>query len=108
MILGAGPYGLAAGAHLRSVPALDLRVFGEPMEFWKSHMPEGMFLRSPWEASHIPDPRTAPTMEVYPNELSPQINAGSSRSLCRIGVLVSTVQEKLEWQSFKFLQLLGK
>jgi cation diffusion facilitator CzcD-associated flavoprotein CzcO len=74
VILGAGPYGLAAGAHLRSIPGFDLRVFGEPMEFWKSHMREGMFLRSPWEASHILDPRTALTMEVYPSELGAQIS----------------------------------
>ena len=58
-ILGAGPYGLAAGAHLRNIKGLDVRVFGEPMDFWKSHMPEGMFLRSPWAASHISDPQTS-------------------------------------------------
>jgi FAD-dependent urate hydroxylase len=52
-ILGAGPYGLGAGAHLRRLGELQIRVFGEPMEFWHSHMPEGMLLRSPWDASHI-------------------------------------------------------
>ena len=57
VILGAGPYGLAAGAHLRNIQGLDVRVFGEPMEFWKAHMPEGMLLRSPWAASHISDPQ---------------------------------------------------
>jgi hypothetical protein len=25
---------LAASAHLQSVPGLEIRVFGEPMEFW--------------------------------------------------------------------------
>lgn len=53
VIVGAGPYGIGAGARLRELPGLDVRVFGEPMEFWNSHMPEGMLLRSPWDASHI-------------------------------------------------------
>src|ERR1700690_1447090 len=52
-IVGAGPYGIGAGARLRELAGLDVRVFGEPMEFWSSHMPEGMLLRSPWDASHI-------------------------------------------------------
>jgi cation diffusion facilitator CzcD-associated flavoprotein CzcO len=52
-IVGAGPYGIGAGARLRELAGLDVRVFGEPMEFWNSHMPEGMLLRSPWDASHI-------------------------------------------------------
>ena len=30
-ILGAGPYGLAAGAHLGKIKGLELRIFGEPM-----------------------------------------------------------------------------
>lgn len=64
-ILGAGPYGLAAAAHLRQIPGLDLRIFGEPMDFWSSHMPEGMLLRSPWPASHISDPQAALTMDAF-------------------------------------------
>jgi hypothetical protein len=64
-ILGAGPYGLAAGAHLRQIRGLEVRAFGEPMEFWNSHMPEGMFLRSPWSASHISDPQTALTLDAF-------------------------------------------
>lgn len=39
-ILGAGPYGLAA--HQRQIKGLELRVFGEPMDLRKSHMPEVM------------------------------------------------------------------
>jgi cation diffusion facilitator CzcD-associated flavoprotein CzcO len=73
VILGAGPYGLAAAAHLRKIPGLDVRVFGEPMEFWKSHMPEGMLLRSPWPASHISDPQTALTMDAFGQQLGIQI-----------------------------------
>jgi cation diffusion facilitator CzcD-associated flavoprotein CzcO len=55
-VLGAGPYGLAAGAHLNAIKGLDVRVFGEPMEFWKSYMPAGMFLRSTNSTSNISDP----------------------------------------------------
>lgn len=64
-ILGAGPYGLAAGAHLRSIRGIEVKVFGEPMEFWKSQMPEGMFLRSPWSASHISDPANALSLDSF-------------------------------------------
>lgn len=72
-ILGAGPYALAAGAHLRQIKGLELRVFGEPMEFWSSNMPEGMFLRSPWQASHISDPQTALTMDAFSATLDSRI-----------------------------------
>ncbi len=54
-IVGAGPYGLAAAAHLRAVN-VSVRVFGEAMSFWRRHMPSGMKLRSPWIATHIADP----------------------------------------------------
>src|SRR5258708_5118165 len=65
VVVGAGPDGLEAGAHLGGIKGLDVRVFGEPMEFWKSYMPTGMFLRSPWSASHISDPEKALTMDGF-------------------------------------------
>ena len=40
VIIGAGPYGLSAAAHLRSA-GLDVRVFGRPMQFWAEKMPAG-------------------------------------------------------------------
>lgn len=64
-ILGAGPYGLAAAAHLRRIKGLDVRVFGEPMSFWERHMPTGMILRSNWTATHIADPDRSLTLEAY-------------------------------------------
>jgi cation diffusion facilitator CzcD-associated flavoprotein CzcO len=73
VILGAGPYGLAAAAHLRQIEGLEVRIFGEPMEFWKCHMPEGMLLRSPWPASHISDPAAALTMDAFRGASSRQI-----------------------------------
>lgn len=64
IVVGAGPYGLAASAHLASAGA-DIRVFGSPMSFWTEQMPKGMLLRSPWGASHISDPRRALTLDAF-------------------------------------------
>ncbi len=74
-ILGAGPYGLAAGAHLHQVAGLDVQVFGDPMEFWKAQMPAGMFLRSPWSASQISDPASQFTLGNYRTRLGREIPA---------------------------------
>lgn len=65
VIIGAGPYGLAAAAHLRTVKGLEFRVFGEPMSFWDQNMPVGMFLRSNWTATQIADPDDQLTLEAY-------------------------------------------
>jgi FAD-dependent urate hydroxylase len=54
IVIGAGPYGLAAAAHLVE-RGIATRMFGEPMSFWRHNMPQGMKLRSPWGATHIPD-----------------------------------------------------
>lgn len=64
-VLGAGPYGLSAANHLRTIQGLNVRVFGKPMSFWQFNMPEGMFLRSGWEATHIADPNRALTLEAF-------------------------------------------
>ncbi len=63
-VIGAGPYGLSAGAHLKA-KGFRVRVFGEPMEFWAEKMPEGMLLRSPRIASNISDPDSAFTLDAY-------------------------------------------
>jgi cation diffusion facilitator CzcD-associated flavoprotein CzcO len=65
VIIGAGPYGLAAAAHLRTIKGLEFRVFGQPMSFWDRNMPAGMFLRSNWTATQIADPDSALTLEAY-------------------------------------------
>jgi FAD-dependent urate hydroxylase len=54
VVIGAGPYGLAATAHLRRA-GIDATNFGPPMSFWQT-MPRGMFLRSNWEASNMVEP----------------------------------------------------
>ncbi len=67
MIVGAGPYGLAAAAHLRALDGVDVRIFGDPMSFWH-WMPRGMLLRSRWEASHIAYPSGPLTLDAYKAE----------------------------------------
>jgi FAD-dependent urate hydroxylase len=71
-IVGAGPYGLAVGAHLRA-GGLDVRIFGKPMDFWASQMPKGMLLRSPRTGSHISDPTHAWSLEGYERAHNRQI-----------------------------------
>ena len=63
-LIGAGPYGLSAAAHLKA-SGFGVRLFGEPMDFWASKMPQGMLLRSPRVASSISDPNLRLTLEAY-------------------------------------------
>ncbi|MEI5135139.1 FAD-dependent oxidoreductase [Streptomyces libani] len=51
-VIGAGPYGLSAAAHLRAY-GLPVRVFGQPMVSWRTRMPAGMQLTSTPAASSI-------------------------------------------------------
>ena len=45
LIIGAGPFGLAMAAHARDL-GIDHLISGRSMDSWRSHMPEGMLLRS--------------------------------------------------------------
>ena len=73
VIIGAGPYGLSAAAHLRSA-GVDVRVFGRPMQFWAEKMPAGMLLRSPRVASNLSAPSPSGMLEAYEAtaEISPK------------------------------------
>ena len=62
-ILGAGPYGLAAAAHLRQA-GVKVRVLGDPMSFWRG-MPAGMLLRSNWSATCISDFQGPLTLDAF-------------------------------------------
>jgi thioredoxin reductase len=53
VVIGAGPYGLASAAHLKS-KGIQTHVFGKPMEFWQN-MPSVMYLKSSWSALNISD-----------------------------------------------------
>src|SRR5260370_20158617 len=63
-VVGAGPYGFSLGAHL-SAAMIETRVFGDPMSYWRDHMPAGMKLRSPWEANHIVHPDNLLSLDDY-------------------------------------------
>jgi thioredoxin reductase len=45
LVIGAGPYGLAAAACAKRA-GIEQLVVGKPMAFWRESMPVGMFLRS--------------------------------------------------------------
>lgn len=62
-VIGAGPYGLAATAHLRRA-GVDVRVLGDPMSFWGG-MPTGMLLRSNWTATCIADFRGPLSLDAF-------------------------------------------
>ena len=66
-IVGAGPYGLAAAAHLRAAD-VPIRIFGDPLSFWRGNMPAGMKLRSPWVATHIAAPDGRYLLDDYYRE----------------------------------------
>ena len=53
LVIGAGPYGLAAAKAARD-QGLSTRIVGRHMAFWREHMPAGMFLRSgpDWHLDH--------------------------------------------------------
>ena len=62
LILGAGPFGLALAAFARHL-GIDHLVVGRPMDFWKTHMPAGMILRSACDW-HL-DPLEQHTIESF-------------------------------------------
>ena len=63
-IVGAGPYGLSLAAYLgtQQVPFL---IFGEPMQFWRAHMPKGMQLKSDGFASNLYEPSGSFTLKHF-------------------------------------------
>jgi thioredoxin reductase len=69
VIIGAGPYGLSIAAHL-SKSNLNFRIFGAPMQSWRSHMPKGMLLKSEGFASSLYDPDSCFTLRHYCEEMN--------------------------------------
>jgi FAD-dependent urate hydroxylase len=64
VVIGAGPYGLSAAAHLRSA-GIKPYVIGRAMSFWKDNMPGKMLLRSKGEASNIHAPEKHLSIEGF-------------------------------------------
>ena len=63
-IVGAGPYGLSLGAHLRAA-GVGFRQFGLPMRLWRESMPAGKFLKSQGFASNLSSPDGKHTLEAF-------------------------------------------
>lgn len=63
-VIGAGPFGLSAAAHLRA-RGIPVRVFGDPMVSWRDHMPAGMLLKSTPAASNLDAPQRGHTLVDY-------------------------------------------
>jgi lysine/ornithine N-monooxygenase len=49
-VVGAGPFGMSIAA---SLPGRAVRVFGKPMETWRTRMPPDMLLRSAWQETSL-------------------------------------------------------
>lgn len=67
VIIGAGPYGLSIAAHLHAL-GVPFRIFGEPMQSWREHMPRGMLLKSEGFASSLADSDDSFTLGRYCEE----------------------------------------
>jgi thioredoxin reductase len=63
-VVGAGPYGLSAAAHLRA-RGLNVRIIGNPMQSWRKKMPKDMLLKSAGFASNLSDPNQTFTLRDF-------------------------------------------
>jgi hypothetical protein len=63
-VIGAGPYGLSAAAHLKA-HGVAVRVFGTPLSAWTDTMPAGMVLKSTPAASTISAPAPGHTLRDF-------------------------------------------
>ena len=64
VVIGAGPYGLSAAAHLKA-RGVAVRIFGTPMSSWSGTMPRGMVLKSTPDASTISAPGQGHTLQDF-------------------------------------------
>jgi lysine/ornithine N-monooxygenase len=61
-VIGAGPFGLSVAAHLNDRP---VRVFGAPMQTWRTRMPPDMRLRSDWDKTSLSAPGDRGSIDVW-------------------------------------------
>jgi cation diffusion facilitator CzcD-associated flavoprotein CzcO len=66
-VIGAGPFGVSTAAYLRSC-GVEFRIFGSPMNRWRTQMPAGMFLKSDGSASDLADPIGRYTLQQFCEE----------------------------------------
>jgi cation diffusion facilitator CzcD-associated flavoprotein CzcO len=60
-VIGAGPFGLSVAAHLGD----RARVFGTPMQTWRTRMPPDMLMRSAWEETSLSAAGGAGTIDEW-------------------------------------------
>ena len=60
-VVGAGPFGLSVAAHLGE----RARVFGAPLETWRTRMPPDMLLRSAWDETSLSAPQGRGTIDEW-------------------------------------------
>lgn len=77
-IIGAGPYGLTAAAHLLAA-GVDTRIFGDVMSFWRS-MPDGMLLRSSRQAISLSDPSRNLSLDDFEQTLPRPLSTPVART----------------------------
>lgn len=80
IIIGAGPYGLAAAAQAKHA-GLDYLLIGEPMSFWRTSMPSFMVVRSPFVASSIYSPQPGLSLDDFYRETGRTANKREKISL---------------------------
>jgi NADPH-dependent 2,4-dienoyl-CoA reductase/sulfur reductase-like enzyme len=61
-VVGAGPFGLSVAAHLAD---RRVRVFGSPMQTWRTRMPPDMRLRSDWEETSLSAPADRGSIDIW-------------------------------------------
>lgn len=71
VVIGAGPHGLAAAAHLGRA-GVECHVLGEPMSFWQT-MPRGMLLRSNSTATGIAEYDGPLSLDGYRSRTARQV-----------------------------------
>jgi len=64
VIIGAGPFGLSISAYLTAL-GVDHVIVGRPMDTWRTHMPDGMLMKSEPYASTIASPTGKHTVAAY-------------------------------------------
>jgi FAD-dependent urate hydroxylase len=61
-VVGAGPFGLSVAAHLAH---RRVRVFGQPMQTWRTRMPPDMRLRSDWDETNLSAPGDRGSIDAW-------------------------------------------
>ncbi|WP_029192529.1 NAD(P)-binding domain-containing protein [Paenibacillus harenae] len=67
IIIGAGPYGISLASYAVQ-QGLSYKLIGHPMDFWKTQMPQNMFIRTPYELVQFPHPRNKFSIQQFAKE----------------------------------------